>query len=282
MRRNRLNRMRTYLVGAMEFAPDGGVQWRERITPWLNSRGVSVFNPCDKPCDVGSEKPEDRLLRQAMLARGQYDEFLDDAGPLRPYDLRMVDISDFLIVHIDTDLHACGTYEEITTANRQKKPIIIHCKQGKKGLPPWLFLMLGKSHVTVFDSWTEVENYLDHINSDDDIDHLKRWVFFGLDKVDKPAEEAFRKRQFKLDFKERVNPVYVGAEADIGDKIVYSNINAGYENDQDDAAEYLIANAEYTISSVLVEKWSTRVYLDEVPGVDFNSVMFSPALVEEE
>jgi len=76
--------------------------------------------------------------------------------------------------------------------------------------------------------------------------------------------------------------VYVGAEADIGDKIVYSNINAGYENDQDDAAEYLIANAEYTISSVLVEKWSTRVYLDEVPGVDFNSVMFSPALVEEE
>lgn len=198
MKKNRLYGMRTYLVGAMENAPDGGVQWRERITPWLNSRGVIVFNPCDKPCDVGSERPEDRVYRQQLLQEGRYDEAIADAGPLRPIDLRQVDISDFLIVNINVDYHACGTYEEITTANRQKKPIIIHCEQGKKNLPPWLFLMLGKAHNMVFSDWEETKDYLDYINSHPNPETLKRWVFFDLDKVTAPAIAGFRKRQQEL------------------------------------------------------------------------------------
>ena len=198
MRKHRLFGLRTYLVGAMEDAPDGGVQWRERITPWLNSRGVIVFNPCDKPCDVGSEKPEDRIYRQQLIREGKYDEAIEDAGPLRPVDLRMVDISDFLVVNINTDHHACGTYEEITTANRQKKPIIVHCEQGKAGCPPWLFLMLGKSHRTIFSTWDEVKDYLDYIDSDPVPESLKRWVFFDLEKVTAPAIAGFRQRQQEL------------------------------------------------------------------------------------
>ncbi len=50
---NRLDGMRTYLAGAMDRVPDGGVGWRNRITPMLKSLGVTVFDPCDKPIVVG-------------------------------------------------------------------------------------------------------------------------------------------------------------------------------------------------------------------------------------
>ena len=45
----KLNGMRTYLAGAMDRVPDGGVGWRNRISPILKSIGVTVLNPCDKP-----------------------------------------------------------------------------------------------------------------------------------------------------------------------------------------------------------------------------------------
>jgi hypothetical protein len=195
---NRLYMTRTYLVGAMEDVPDGGIQWRERITPWLNRRGVIVFNPCNKPCDVGSEKPEDRQKRAHFLKEGRYDEFIESCGDLRPIDLRMVDITDFLIVSIDTDVHACGTYEEVSWANRCKKPMIVHVKGGKQNIPPWLLLMLKDAHVMVFGTWDEVKEYLDYVNDAPEVETMKRWVFFDLDKVTAPAIEGFETRQREL------------------------------------------------------------------------------------
>lgn len=39
---------------------------------------------------------------------------------IRSVDLRLVDISDFMIVNLDLETHPCGTLEEIFWANRQK------------------------------------------------------------------------------------------------------------------------------------------------------------------
>ena len=44
---------------------------------------------------------------------------------IRPVDLRMVDICDFLIVNLDLEVHATGTYEELYWANRCIKPILV-------------------------------------------------------------------------------------------------------------------------------------------------------------
>ena len=85
---------------------------------------------------------------------------------IRNVDLRMVDISDFIIANIDLDVHACGTYEEIVTANRQKKPIIVRMKQGKSHAPDWLLGMLGSSHNMIFE--TLLDTFLtevDHIQT---------------------------------------------------------------------------------------------------------------------
>lgn len=178
----------------MDREPDGGVQWRENLTPWLNSRGVIVLNPCDKPCTIGVENTETRAARHEAKMNGDYSLLLADKI-VRPVDLRMVDISDFLIVNIDMESHPCGTYEEITTANREKRPIIIRCEQGKNHLPDWLFWMMP--HEFFFDTWEQVYNYLDHVDTADEaeLDSKKRWMFFDLDAPTRAAINGFRKRQ---------------------------------------------------------------------------------------
>ena len=176
---NRLSGTRTYLVGAMDRVPDIGKGWREDITPFLEGLGVTVLNPCEKPIDVGVEDDGTRELIDFYKRTGRFDLIRDKFGIIRAVDLRCVDISDFIVASIDLDVHACGTYEEITLANRQKKPVLVWCQQGKHVAPNWLFFMLPHEHI--FSSMEELTDYLSHIDSSDEVDHHKRWFFFNRD-----------------------------------------------------------------------------------------------------
>lgn len=173
---NNLNGMRTYLVGAMDRVPDGGIGWRQRITGILQKMGIVVIDPCKKPISGVVEDTETRHWIEYYKETEQYDKIKEKFAIIRSADLRCVDVSDFLIAHIDLNTHACGTYEEIVTANRQKKPVLIWCEQGKKNAPNWLFFMLPHEHI--FSSLGEIVNYLDNINTEKDTSSLKRWFFF--------------------------------------------------------------------------------------------------------
>jgi len=62
--------------------------------------------------------------------------------------------------------------------------------------------------------------------------------------------------------------------AENGDKVVCSTFDAGYKHEQQIAAKYLVIGKEYTIDQTVVDNWHTDVYLQEFPGVKFNSVFF--------
>jgi len=178
---NRLSGMRTYLAGAMDRVPDGGLGWRKKITPLLQNLGATVLDPCDKPIEVGIEDEGSRFLIDHYKETGQFDKIRKEYGVIRTLDLRCIDISDFIIASIDTDVHACGTYEEITIANSQKKPVLIWCQQGKKAAPNWLFFMLPHEHI--FGSLEDLIGYLEHVSSADTVEHYKRWFFFDQAKL---------------------------------------------------------------------------------------------------
>lgn len=175
---NRLRGQRVYLAGAIDRCPDLGVAWRENITPFLQEKGVNVLNPMCKPTNLGNETIESRNYRTRLKEKENYDQLSIIMKEIRNVDLRMVDISDFLIVNIDLEIHPCGTYEEIFGANRSKKPIIIHMEQGKIKTPDWLFGTLP--HSMFFSTWEEVKRYLDYIDSEEFIDTKNRWRFFNL------------------------------------------------------------------------------------------------------
>lgn len=174
----RLKNQRVYLAGAMDRVPDRGSTWRDNITPFLNNLGIVVFNPISKPTDIGLEDKDTHAIKTKLKEKARYDELTSMMKTIRSVDLRLVDISDFLIVNLDLNTHPCGTLEEIFWANRQKKPIIIHMVQGKNHTPDWLFGTIP--HQMIFSTWDEIKSYLQHINTSENIDSHKRWYFFSV------------------------------------------------------------------------------------------------------
>jgi hypothetical protein len=174
---NRLRDQRVYLAGAMDRVADRGNGWRDQITPFLEHLEVIVFNPIKKPTTVGIEDITTHKFKQKLKLEKNYDELSQVMKTIRSVDLRLVDISDFLIVNLDLDIHPCGTYEEIFWANRQKKPIIVHMVQGKQNAPDWLFGTIP--HQMIFSTWDDIKNYLQNIHNNPDIIAYNRWYFFN-------------------------------------------------------------------------------------------------------
>lgn len=178
---NRLWGSRVYCVGAMDRSPDCGFGWRKTLTPFLENKGIVVLDPCNKPIEIGHEKVEDRDRRTIMKKEGKFVELAKEMRLLRTIDLRLVDICDFIIFNLDVNIHACGSYEEAFWANRMKKPVLIRCIGGRYNLPDWLWGAFPPEHI--FDDWDSLKEYVRHVDEDEQVEHMKRWMFFDFRKM---------------------------------------------------------------------------------------------------
>lgn len=181
---NRLKYSRCYLVGPMDFDREGGKIWRDELEEFLNKLGVICLNPYKKPLhhSHGPEMLEDDVgaeNRKKWQRVGEYEKVSASMKLARAVDLRMVDHADFIIAYLNFDLIMTGTVEEIVTANREKKPVIILSSLEKTHMPPWYFGMLN--HQLFFTKIEEVKEYIRHISEDPVVDTLNRWVFFDLE-----------------------------------------------------------------------------------------------------
>ena len=62
--------------------------------------------------------------------------------------------------------------------------------------------------------------------------------------------------------------------------ICFNNPNNGQDIDKKQAEQYLQIGAEYTVEHIDVKNWHTDIFLKEIPGIVFNSVMFSNVALE--
>ena len=171
----KLKGTRVYLAGPMDRAIDRGKTWREYITPYLKQFGIIVLDPCDKPIETCLENDENIRKRHELKQQEKWDEIAKFKA-IRSVDLRMIDVSDFIIVCLDMDSKPFGTCEEIVTANREKKPILVWSVQGKKEAPDWLFWMIP--HKFIFNSIDDILLYLKNIDDGGEAD--KRWIIFNF------------------------------------------------------------------------------------------------------
>ena len=165
----------------MDRVPDAGAVWWECLSKEIKRLGVGVFNPCDKPSDFAPEDEGTREKINQLKERGDYSEVASIMKPICSVDLRMVDIAHFIVMNLDMDTHLCGSYHEAFLAIAQKKPVLIRCKQGVNDMPNWMFGVVP--HQLMFSSWSQLMDYLHHINNYPEVDHLDRWRFFDFDKV---------------------------------------------------------------------------------------------------
>jgi hypothetical protein len=179
-----------YLCGPMDRVADGGIGWRNIITPLLNKRGIIVFDPCNKPLK-SAQSETNKEQRLSWVAEGRFDLVRDFMKEVRGQDLRMINKSDFVIAYIDVNSHLCGSYEEIAIANHEKKPILVFVEGGKAVVPWWLMGQLPLEHI--FGSMEEVLEYLDDVDSSPEVDTLDRWFFFDQKRM--YTEEIVRQIQ---------------------------------------------------------------------------------------
>ncbi len=178
---NRLFLSRCYLCGAISLATDAGLGWRQFVRDQLKDLDLIWMDPTEKATILAPETAESLRLQQTAKQDGRFDELTSMMKTVRNIDLRMVDVSDFIIAHLDLNVYTVGTYDELFEANRQHKPIIIHIAQGKHNLPSWLFGTL--SHEMVFSQWDVLFDYVRHIASTSKPLNDKRWKFFDYGRL---------------------------------------------------------------------------------------------------
>lgn len=111
--------------------------WRARIGRWLERQGVTVFDPWDKPRvrnlhEYGREddKSADEIrkkwsfspTRRGAQSRGDCASLFWETYHI---DLRMVDVSDFVIAYCPTSVYSVGTVHEIVLARQELKPVLL-------------------------------------------------------------------------------------------------------------------------------------------------------------
>ena len=174
----KLNGQRCYLAGPIDHSEDDGIAWRIEMTEWLSERGVMALDPTNKRTsntifnEIGDEQKNLGQLREL----GRFHELRDAMKPIVLADLRMVEVSDFLIVYLDPAVQMCGTWEELFVGLRQHKPVFVVVNGGKQKLNFWMFGRINPDFV--FDSFEDVKNYLDQVDNETIRADSSRWIFF--------------------------------------------------------------------------------------------------------
>lgn len=164
-----------YLIGPIEGAKDKGISWRSDIVEQChqNDLQITFLDPTNKITGLQKEIDTENQRLKDLREEGRYDELSKEMKPIVREDHRSVDISDFLIVYIDPEVHTCGSYFELKDALDEKKPYFIIIKNGKKKTPLWLFGIVD--HNSIFNNVDEVVKELQLLNSGDK-EMSDRWV----------------------------------------------------------------------------------------------------------
>ncbi len=137
----KLDKSVVYLSGAMEFVSDHGVGWRRKFIQLINENNLKIdcIDPTNKPSGKDLNISEDKEIQVRLQDAGCWQELQEYVDTYRRYDLRFVDISDFIVAVIDPKVPQWGTSNEIYEAERQHKPIFFVIEGGMRKLPRWLF-----------------------------------------------------------------------------------------------------------------------------------------------
>ena len=179
---NNLNGATTYLIGPIDALADDGVAWRERITPCLKAMNITVFNPCNKPCEMGQEigGEKDRLM--TLKEAEDWGSLRESMKPIVHADLRMVQKSDFVIACLPKNIPVCGTIYEIAIAITCKIPVLILCPDGRKTVPNWMF---GVTHYNyMHETQDSLMEYIQNVDSGVATIDKSKWQFFNWDLLE--------------------------------------------------------------------------------------------------
>jgi len=134
---NILEKTRCYLSGPMDFVGSRVIEkylgWRAILSPILKAFSIRVLDPWNKPAIRGHVN----YGQEGVLPnKEQYEADFWTSGATRVrferdfwetvhIDLRMTDLSDFVVAFVPTNIYSVGTVHEIIVARQQQKPVLM-------------------------------------------------------------------------------------------------------------------------------------------------------------
>jgi hypothetical protein len=106
--------------------------------------GFSAENIVDPV--IRQPRGEVELIRDCK-DRGDFRALEELGRQLIKLDLRFVDVSDFLIVHLFPGIETCGTWDELFEARRQRKPVFVINPVPLEDTSIWLMGRVGLDQI---------------------------------------------------------------------------------------------------------------------------------------
>ena len=174
-----------YLIGSME-APaenDGGVGWRQYLTPRLNWRGIYCFDPTfEEKAKIGMPTPEFMVKLNELVLNEDWTEFILQMRKVwkgRTYmqqlrgrevmlhilgDIQYVEASDFLVWHHKEGDKPGGTLAELIIAWMRGIPVYLITEMSPSKLnKSILYFLLDSGHEQgrIFKTFDEFLTFID-------------------------------------------------------------------------------------------------------------------------
>lgn len=136
-----------YLAGNMEHTA-GAEGWRDFVKQRLSPIGVNILSPVDtKFLGYPVESRDDILRMKRERRNGNLDTVSEYMKRVIRKDLRLIDLSDFVIVNMEVLKPTFGTMHELVIADQQKKPIFLSISEGRHECPLWILGLVNPKFI---------------------------------------------------------------------------------------------------------------------------------------
>lgn len=148
--------MLAFLCGGMEYAPDGGRQWRERIRVWLQENlNHRAYDPAQEASRILSEE---ELRNLSVWKRTDLERYRKVLRHIINHDMDVMENqADYVICYWDeAAARGGGTQAELTTAYRKGIPIYWVAEMPVEQISGWVLGCADKG----FSSFDELKSFL--------------------------------------------------------------------------------------------------------------------------
>jgi len=150
----------TYLCGPMQDAVDGGVRWRDQLTPKLEALGIEVLDPTKIEAEEFGSIDKAHVEIRNLVAAGNWEEWDKVLDDILKRDIDAVYKSDFIIGFYDVNMKMGGTLCEMWEAAWHRKiPVYVVSRNAKRDWNIWMLRTIRKTG-RVFDSWSQLTEFL--------------------------------------------------------------------------------------------------------------------------
>jgi hypothetical protein len=148
--------MLAFLCGGMEFSPDGGRQWRERIRLWLQENlNHRVYDPTVETRRVLNEEEAKNFRRWKLT---DLDRFRRVMRIVINHDVDvMTNQADYVVCLWDAAaIEGGGTHAELTSAYRKGIPVYMVAEMPVEEISGWVIACSTR----IFPDFNELKSYL--------------------------------------------------------------------------------------------------------------------------